>query len=168
MVPQEPEPEELAPDEKSCSSEDELLEVCEGGMRVNNELRVINLLPVPIRGRGSGGEAPAASAAAAASAAHEPVTTSMGRRVWVPNRERDDIGAYGLYVGNWSGRRKHETMNLHIKADLIARSPAQVLMACEVDEAFTQELQNPTPIPAVVMGIIESVRAAPRPHRWIP
>ena len=112
-------------------------------MRVNNELHVINIPSVPIRGSGSGGQALGASAAAAASAADKPVTTSMGRRVRVPNRERDDIGSYGLYVGNWSGRRKHETMSLHIKVDLIARSPAQVLLACEVDEASTKGIQNP-------------------------
>ena len=145
LVPNEPEPEEVSQAEHSCSSEDELFEICEGGMRVNNEAHVINIPSVPIRGSGSGGQAPGASAAAAASAADEPITTSMGRSLCV--------GAYSVYVGNWC---------------VIAESAAQVLLACEVDEAFTKELQNPTPIPPVVMGTIEGVSNAPRPARWDP
>ena len=66
-----------------------------------------------------------------------------GRIVQQPYLDRDDVGAYGIYVGNWSGRRRLQYVNNHIAADLIARNPAQVLLAQEVDRRFIDTLQDP-------------------------
>ena len=66
-----------------------------------------------------------------------------GRMVHNPFRARDDVGGYGVYVGNWSGRRKLAVINDHIAADLIARNPAQILIAQEVDEKFIAALLDP-------------------------
>ena len=66
-----------------------------------------------------------------------------GRIVKEPYLDRDDIGSYGVYVGNWSGRRKLQVVNNHIAADLIARNPAQVLLAQEVDRTFIDHLLDP-------------------------
>ena len=67
-----------------------------------------------------------------------------GREVIAPYRSRDDIGHFGLYLGNWSGRRKLQVINDHIGADLIARNAAQVMMAQEVDQQFIDALRSPT------------------------
>ena len=66
-----------------------------------------------------------------------------GRRVKKPYVDRDDIGSYGIYVGNWSGRRKEKLVNDHIAADLVARNPAQILLAQEVDSQFVETLLDP-------------------------
>ena len=65
------------------------------------------------------------------------------REVKAPFQNRDDIRSYGIYLGNWSGRRNSQTVNDHIAADLVARNPAQVLMAQEVDAAFVDTLKAP-------------------------
>ena len=67
-----------------------------------------------------------------------------GRKVIAPYRSRDDIGHFGIYLGNWSGRRKLQVINDHIGADLIARNAAQVMMAQEVDQQFIDALRSPT------------------------
>ena len=66
-----------------------------------------------------------------------------GRLVQHPYLQRDDVGSYGVYVGNWSGRRKLAVINDHIAADLIARNPAQILIAQEVDQQFIKALRDP-------------------------
>ena len=66
-----------------------------------------------------------------------------GRMVQSPHAQRDDVGCYGVYVGNWSGRRKLAVINDHIGADLIARNPAQILIAQEVDPRFIAALRDP-------------------------
>ena len=66
-----------------------------------------------------------------------------GRLVHNPFPERDDVGRYGVYIGNWSGRRKLAVINNHIAADLIARNPAQILIAQEVDQQFIKALRDP-------------------------
>ena len=68
---------------------------------------------------------------------------SNGRRVQNPYKDREDIGSYGIYVGNWSGRRKKQVVNDHIAADLVARNPAQILLAQEVDPEFVETLLRP-------------------------
>ena len=52
-------------------------------------------------------------------------------------------GSAGIYVGNWSGRRKKEKCNRHIYADLIVRNPAQILLCLEVDLEFIEALRDP-------------------------
>ena len=66
-----------------------------------------------------------------------------GRLVRVPYRERLDIGMYGIYVGNWSGRRRLQEVNDHIAADVVARCPAQIILAQEVDGTFVETLRDP-------------------------
>ena len=66
-----------------------------------------------------------------------------GRLVQNPYLLREDVGSYGVYVGNWSGRRKLAVINDHIAADLIARNPAQILIAQEVDQQFIKALRDP-------------------------
>jgi hypothetical protein len=68
---------------------------------------------------------------------------SGGRRVAKPLNSRTDIGSYGLYQGNWSGRRRYLNVRQHIMHDLILRNPAQVLCAQEVDLEFFQALHSP-------------------------
>ena len=72
---------------------------------------------------------------------------SDGREVIAPYRSRGDIGHFGIYLGNWSGRRKLRVINDHIGADLIARNAAQVMMAQEVDQQFIEALRDPTSSP---------------------
>ena len=66
-----------------------------------------------------------------------------GREVVAPYLQRDDIGTFGVYVGNWSGRRKLTVINNHIAADLIVRNAAQVIVAQEVDDRFIAALLEP-------------------------
>ena len=73
----------------------------------------------------------------------DPRVRSGGRIVQEPYDERDDVGAYGIYVGNWSGRRRTEAVNNHLAADLIARNPAQVVIAQEVDHPFIDTMRDP-------------------------
>ena len=82
--------------------------------------------PNPIRGSGGSG------------------VYSKGREVQSPYLWRKDIGTYGIYVGNWSGRRKEQAVNDHIAADLVARAPAQILIAQEVDPKFVRTLRSPS------------------------
>ena len=66
-----------------------------------------------------------------------------GRVVQVPLRDREDSGTWGMYCGNWGGHRKLIAAQQHIFQDLIARNPAQVLAAQEVDPKFAQALSDP-------------------------
>ena len=66
-----------------------------------------------------------------------------GRMVQSPFLQRDDVGGYGVYIGNWSGKRRMAVINDHIAADLIARNPAQILIAQEVDQTFIKALRDP-------------------------
>ena len=75
--------------------------------------------------------------------------TCGGRVVHQPYDRRDDMGFFGIYMGNLSGHRRLKLVNDHIAADLIARNPAQVLIAQEVDPHFIECLR-------------ETPRAAPR------
>ena len=80
---------------------------------------------VPIRGDGGGG------------------VRSGSRHVQAPYLERDDVGTFAIYIGNWSGHRREELTWNHIRADLIARNPAQVLLAQEVNMAFHRRAPEP-------------------------
>ena len=91
---------------------------------------------------GEGGAAAASSGEGGAAAATRAVYTG-GRLVLMPYLEREDVGTYGIYVGNWSGRRKLQIVNDHLGADLIARNAAQVLIAQEVDPMFIAALRDP-------------------------
>ena len=68
----------------------------------------------------------------------------VGRRY----RDRNDIGNFGVYLGNWGGHKTLEEVRDHILTDLISRGPASVIMACEVDEAFIAALRDPASEPA--------------------
>ena len=48
---------------------------------------------------------------------------SGGREVQAPYLERSDIGSYGIYVGNWSGRRRERAINEHIASYLAVLHP---------------------------------------------
>ena len=60
-----------------------------------------------------------------------------------PYKERQDVGSWGVYVANWGGRRKEQALNNHIASDLVARSPAQIVLAQEVDPQFIRTLEDP-------------------------
>ena len=75
--------------------------------------------------------------------ANDDIRGSGGRRVAVPQNSRTDIGSFGFYQGNWSGRRRAHHLRQHIMQDLILRNPAQVLCAQEVDLEFVEALANP-------------------------
>ena len=112
-------------------------------------------LPSGEGAKSSGGAAPTSSGAATSSggggegtksggeASTSTAVYSHGRVVHNPYSHRDDVGAYGIYVGNWSGRRKLQVVNNHIAADLVARNPAQVILAQEVDRDFVKTLGDP-------------------------
>ena len=84
-----------------------------------------------------GDPAPKAKAKAA------PTTGAGGRVVQMPMRDRDDVGTWGMYCGNWGGHRKMAAARQHLFQDLISRNPAQVLVAQEVDPLFAQALSDP-------------------------
>ena len=70
-----------------------------------------------------------------------------GRVVREPYLARDDVGSYGLYVGNWGGNSSITVIRHHIWRDLILRCPAQILVAQEVTGQFARLLQNPEHLP---------------------
>lgn len=84
----------------------------------------------------------------------QPSTYAGQRLVQAPYSQREDVRGFGIYIGNWSGRRKQQIVNDHIAADLIVRNPAQVLLAQEVDERFIEALRHPA----------ESQEAQTAPH----
>ena len=100
----------------------------DSGLRETQEIRIVKKPPIPIRGGG------AASSGVFCGA----------REVLAPYLQRDDVGSVGVYIGNWSGRRKKQVINDHIAADLIARNAAQIMMAQEVDKQFIQALLDPS------------------------
>ena len=118
-------------DDNSSLAEDteyersDLLE--DSGRCETQEVREVQKAPVDTHGRG-----------AAFSGVY-----SGGRRVQSPYSERQDVGGFGIYVGNWSGRRKMQLINDHLGADLIARNAAQILIAQEVDPKFIASLREP-------------------------
>ena len=73
------------------------------------------------------------------------------RFVHTPHGSRDDIGSFGVYQGNWGGRRKSVSLRNHIIDDIVVKNPAHILCAQEVDQEFIGVLQDPaigaTPIP---------------------
>ena len=84
------------------------------------------------------------------------------RPVRFPFQDRTDVRCWAMYCGNWGGRRREQWLNEHIAADIVARCPAQVLIAQEVDEEFVRALKEPrssreaqsTPRPAIhVRGV---------------
>ena len=100
----------------------------DSGLVETQEIRIVNEPPIPIRGGG------AASSGVFCGA----------REVLAPYLQRDDVGSVGVYIGNWSGRRRKQVINDHIAADLIARNAAQIMMAQEVDQQFIQALLDPS------------------------
>ena len=111
---------------------------------------------------------PAAASADTASASADihggggRLTVRCGKReVVAPHEQRNDVGTYGIYVGNWGGKlqRTNEWMGNHIARDVIACNPAGVLMASQVDHDFICSLRTPWMCP----------RACPEPvpmARW--
>ena len=69
---------------------------------------------------------------------------SRGREVQEPYKERQDVGAWAVYVANWGGRRKERALNNHSASDLVARSPAQIVLAQEVDPKLIRTLEDPS------------------------
>ena len=63
-----------------------------------------------------------------------------GRIVLFPYRGRLGIGTYGIYVGNWSGRRRLSWVNV------VARCPAQIMLPQQVDHRFVHTLRDPPTI----------------------
>ena len=102
------------------------------GRQETQEIRTIAEPPIPIRGRGAGSSGAGSSG-----------VFSGRREVISPYLSRDDVGSFGIYVGNWSGRRRRQVVNDHIAADLIARNAAQILIAQEVDPQFVAALLAP-------------------------
>ena len=92
------------------------------GRRETNEVHIITEPPISIHGSGAGSSG----------------VFSGGREVLMPYLARDDVGSFGIYVGNWSGRRKKQVVNDHIAADLIARNAAQIMIAQEVGPKFVE------------------------------
>ena len=69
--------------------------------------------------------------------------TSGPRKPWEEYLQRDDIGSFGVYQGNWSGWRKEKEVRAHIFQDIVLRCPGNVLMAQEVDLEFIDLLRDP-------------------------
>ena len=63
----------------------------------------------------------------------------------VVTEEEDTVetGEYGIYVGNWGGRRRLPAVRHHLVWDVIIKSPASVLMAQEADPEFAAALDDP-------------------------
>ncbi|MCP4241607.1 MAG: hypothetical protein GY772_13685, partial [bacterium] len=59
----------------------------------------------------------------------------------MPARERPDVGAFGLYNGNWGGAKRNKAVLRHIGEDLID-GPAQIICAQEADQAVCEALQH--------------------------
>ena len=97
------------------------------GRLETQEIHIITEPPIPIHGRGAGSSG----------------VFSGGREVVMPYLARDDVGSFGIYVGNWSGRRRKQVVNDHIAADVIARNAAQIMLAQEVDAKFVEALLDP-------------------------
>ena len=67
-----------------------------------------------------------------------------GRQICQEFLKRDDIGSLSICQANWGGERKAATMNLHTAHDIIAKSPANVFTAQEVDQPFIRLMAEPS------------------------
>ena len=65
------------------------------------------------------------------------------RFVHTPHGSRDDIGSFGVYQGNWGGRRKSVSLRNHIIDDIVVKNPAHILCAQEEDKEFIRALKDP-------------------------
>ena len=68
---------------------------------------------------------------------------SSSRVIHTPRGSREDIGSFGVYQGNWGGRRKEVSLRNHIVEDIVLKCPAHILCAQEVDQEFIRVLQDP-------------------------
>ena len=56
----------------------------------------------------------------------------MNRQIHEPFKNRDDVGSFGVYQGNWNGRRKEAWLREHIAEDVVLQCPANILCAQDV------------------------------------
>ena len=67
---------------------------------------------------------------------------SSSRAIHTPYGSRDDVGPFGVYQGNWGGRRRAVALRHHIIEDIVQKCPAHILCAQEVDKEFIRVLQD--------------------------
>ena len=71
------------------------------------------------------------------------VTQGRGREVLDPFLQRDDVGKYAVYQGNWGGRKRMEQVNNHLLYDIVVDCKCQVVCAQEVDVGFIEQMKDP-------------------------
>ena len=69
---------------------------------------------------------------------------SGDRTVQRPHQYRQDTGTFGIYVGNWGGKRSNDDLQAAVEADLLA-SPGQVIMAQECQAGLLSVLETGQP-----------------------
>ena len=78
-----------------------------------------------------------------------PARAGMGiREVQEPFLERDDVGKYAVYQGNWGGHKKIVAVNESIRYDLVVNCKCQVVCAQEVDMQLIDKMHDPHSAPA--------------------
>ena len=77
-----------------------------------------------------------------------PARAGIGNReVLEPFLERDDVGKYAVYQGNWGGHKSMVAVNEHILYDLVVNCKCQVVCAQEVDKQFIDKMHDPHSAP---------------------
>ena len=71
------------------------------------------------------------------------------RPVKSPHLQREDVGSYGILVGNWGGIRHNNALQTHIDNDLKS-GPASIIILQEAQPQVMEILQAPAV--AAVMG----------------
>lgn len=93
-------------------------------------------VPIPVE-EAAPADAGRLAEAAVADAGHRAL-----RQVHEEFRNRDDVGTFGVYQGNWGGNRQNARLHNHVRTDVALNAPTHIVTAQEVDPDFARSMRT--------------------------